>query len=79
MLPDDTFQKVSEIMNRWQQMLCTKFECKYYKPRGTVCAVVHWSIKTYDRLCGIVVRVPGYRMEMYCASCEVQTEFIYVM
>jgi ribosomal protein S26 len=32
-----------------------------------------------DRLCGLVVRVPGYTMEMYCVSCEVQTEFIYVM
>jgi hypothetical protein len=28
--------------------------------------------------CGLVVRVPGYRMEMYCASCEVRTQFIYV-
>jgi hypothetical protein len=27
-------------------------------------------------MCGLVVRVPGYRMEMYCASCEVRTEFI---
>jgi hypothetical protein len=26
-----------------------------------------------------VVRVPGYRPEMYCASCEVRTKFIYVM
>jgi hypothetical protein len=26
-----------------------------------------------------MVRVPGYRTEMYCASCEVRTEFIYVM
>jgi hypothetical protein len=26
-----------------------------------------------------VVRVPSYTMEMYCASCEVGTEFIYVM
>jgi hypothetical protein len=32
-----------------------------------------------DRLCGLVVRVPGYRTEMYCASCEVRTEFIYVI
>jgi hypothetical protein len=30
-----------------------------------------------DRLCG--VRVSGYITEMYCASCEVRTEFIYVM
>jgi hypothetical protein len=32
--------------------------------------------KKVDRLCGLVVRVPGYRTEMYCASCEVRTEFI---
>jgi hypothetical protein len=25
-----------------------------------------------------VVRVPVCRIEMYCASCEVQTEFMYV-
>jgi hypothetical protein len=34
---------------------------------------------TVDRLCGLVVRVPAYRTEMYCVSCEVRTEFIYVM
>jgi hypothetical protein len=34
---------------------------------------------TGDRLCGLVVRVLGYTTEMYCASCEVRTEFIYVM
>jgi hypothetical protein len=28
---------------------------------------------------GNMVRVPGYTTEMYCASCEVRTEFIYVM
>jgi hypothetical protein len=26
-----------------------------------------------------VLRVPGDRTEMYCVSCEVRTEFIYVM
>jgi hypothetical protein len=35
--------------------------------------------KKVDSLCGIVARVPGYRTEMYCASCEVRTEFIYVV
>jgi hypothetical protein len=35
--------------------------------------------KKVDRLCGLVVRVPGYRTEMYYVSCEVRTEFIYVM
>jgi hypothetical protein len=32
-----------------------------------------------DRLCVLVVRVLGYTTEMYCDSCEVQTEFIYIM
>jgi hypothetical protein len=32
-----------------------------------------------DHFCGLVVRVSGYITEMYCASCEVRTEFIYVM
>jgi hypothetical protein len=31
---------------------------------------------SFDRLCGLVVRVPGYTTETYCASCEVRTEFI---
>jgi hypothetical protein len=35
--------------------------------------------KKLDRLCGLVVRVPGYTTEMYCDSCEVRTEFTYVM
>jgi hypothetical protein len=35
--------------------------------------------KKVDRLCDLVVRAPGYRTEMYCDSCEVLTEFIYVM
>jgi ribosomal protein S26 len=34
--------------------------------------------KKVDRLYGLVVRVPDYRTEMYCVSCEVGTEFIYV-
>jgi 3-methyladenine DNA glycosylase AlkD len=34
--------------------------------------------KKVDRLCGLVVRVPGYKTEMYCASCEVRTEYIYI-
>jgi hypothetical protein len=35
--------------------------------------------KKVDRLCGLVVIVPGYRTEMYCVCCEIRTEFIYVM
>jgi hypothetical protein len=36
------------------------------------------SLSVY-RLFSLVVRVPGYITEMYCDSCEVRTEFIYVM
>jgi hypothetical protein len=32
--------------------------------------------KKVDRLCYLVVGVPGYRTQMYCASCEVRTECI---
>jgi hypothetical protein len=32
-----------------------------------------------DRICGVAVRVPGCRTEMYCDACEVQTVFIHVM
>jgi NAD-dependent SIR2 family protein deacetylase len=35
--------------------------------------------KKIDRLCGLVVRVHGYTTEMYCVSCEVRTEFMYVL
>jgi hypothetical protein len=31
-----------------------------------------------DRLCGLVVRVPAYRTEIYCFSCEVRTQYIYI-
>jgi hypothetical protein len=41
----------------------------------------HFQFHKYkrDRLCDLVVGVPGYRTEMYCVSCEVRTEFINVM
>jgi hypothetical protein len=29
--------------------------------------------------CSLVVGVPDYTTEMYCAPCEVRTEFIYVL
>jgi hypothetical protein len=32
--------------------------------------------KKVDRLCGLVVRIPGYTTEMYCASCEVRIIYI---
>jgi hypothetical protein len=41
--------------------------------RNIITTTVH---TIYNRL---VARVPGYTTEMYCVSCEVRTEFIYVM
>jgi hypothetical protein len=29
-----------------------------------------------DRLCGLVVRAPGYRMEMYCVSFKATTGLV---
>jgi hypothetical protein len=40
---------------------------------------INCGIVWLDSLCGLVVRVPGCRIEMYCVSCEVRTEFMYVM
>jgi hypothetical protein len=37
---------------------------------------ISWNVIGRFRLCGLVVRVPGYTTEMYCDSCEVRTEFI---
>jgi hypothetical protein len=33
----------------------------------------------YTAIYGLVVRVPGYTTKTYSVSCEVRTEFIYVM
>jgi hypothetical protein len=62
------------------QLLCT------YK--ATLLVSVHFYIfllrvvlvlRNHCCLCDLVVRISGYRTEMYCVSCEVRTEFIYVM
>jgi hypothetical protein len=56
-----------------------KEELKRHMKKGDI-DIVNASIQSWKgRLCGLVVRVPGYTMEMYCASCEVRTEVIYVM
>jgi hypothetical protein len=51
--------------------------------KNKLCEVIKIKVKSksksnYDRFCGLVVRVSGYITEMYRASCEVRTEFIYV-
>jgi hypothetical protein len=53
------------------------FECISLAHVGSTDIILRNTI--CDRLCGLVIRVPGYRAEMYCVSCEVRTEFIYVM
>jgi hypothetical protein len=37
---------------------------------------LHLISNNSDHLCFLVVRVPGFRTDMYCVSCEVRTEFI---
>jgi hypothetical protein len=40
------------------------------------------NVKRYfviDRLCGLVLRVPGYGTEIFCVSCELQTEYLYML
>jgi hypothetical protein len=41
--------------------------------------IVNYYYINFDRLCGLMVRIPGYTTEMYSASCEERTEFINVM
>jgi hypothetical protein len=53
-----------------------------YAAASPMSAIVKFStkkLKVNVDLCGVVVRVPDYRTEMYCVSCEVRTEFIYVV
>jgi hypothetical protein len=45
---------------------------------GTNWIYICYAEESRPPLC-LVVRVPGYTTEIYCASCEVRTEFIYVM
>jgi hypothetical protein len=54
----------------WHEFMAKCFRRVYF---------LHFLPYYPDRLCGLMVRVPGYRTEMYCVSCAVRTEFIYVM
>jgi hypothetical protein len=56
---------------------CREQETRYIK--SAIRNILNSPTFSSDRLCDLVVRVPGYTTEMYCASCEVRTEFIYVM
>jgi hypothetical protein len=73
----------SHVSLSWYMQLTPKHRLSHLsicKCVWCVCVGLHSKyISIYDRLCGLVVRVPGYRTEMYCVSCEVRTEFIYVM
>jgi hypothetical protein len=56
----------------WKEAAMANFKArrKRVKPIITLGATV--------RLCG-AVKITGYTTKMYCASCEVRTEFMYVM
>jgi hypothetical protein len=58
------------------------YPCNLYSSRMATkwaklkCSFSSETSQQQDRLCGKVVRVPGYTTGMYCVSCEVRTEFI---
>jgi hypothetical protein len=75
-------QQQAAVLLAWRVVACVRnaLRCTRIK----TCHVWHYtSIYIYthvhERRCGLVVRVPGYTTEMYCVSCDVRTEFIYVM
>jgi hypothetical protein len=67
------------------QIVCINVKGKLLTFGGvsiTICIrLLIWDsvIAMPDRPCDLVVRIPAYTTEMYCDSCEVRTEFIYVM
>jgi hypothetical protein len=76
-----TVQAVSSRQQQQQQQQPLKILSSYSQRKQILellqprCHLAAFS----ERLCGLVVRVPGYITEMYCDSCEVRTEFMYVM
>jgi hypothetical protein len=60
-------------------MPCTNVSANSKLGGAAKCSLYARLFESSDRLCGLVVGVPSYRMEMYCVSCEERTEFIYVM
>jgi hypothetical protein len=40
---------------------------------------IYFRYRLQFGLCGLEIRVPGYTTEMCCISCEVRTEFIYIV
>jgi hypothetical protein len=75
--------------------VCNTNVCKLLKRRGyfslyvwnifqglssdSVAKYLYHYSSVRNRLCGLMVRVPSYKTQMYCVSWEVSTEFIYVM
>jgi hypothetical protein len=50
--------------------------CRMETRSAEFCLGLHVCL---NRLCGPMVRVSGYTTDLYSASCEVQTECLYVM
>jgi hypothetical protein len=75
---------ITSSSNFWSEnILCTwlsKINWKMYShvlpPSSSSSSSSSYYYYYYGRLCGLVVRVPGYRTEMYCVSSEVRPEFI---
>jgi hypothetical protein len=77
------------LCRNWRIALASRqtacMPCLHSSPSRSFIAIshiissVHPECCRYVRLCGLVVRVPGYITGLYCASCEVRTDWIYVM
>jgi hypothetical protein len=58
-------------VNAWATAAIGTLKLSPYNPKLAVLRAVS--------PCSLMVRVPSYRTELYCVSCEVRAEFIYVM
>jgi hypothetical protein len=74
----------------WREVGSVVFSCCWASPVESILGLspteliactrfIRFTYISNDRPNGLVVRVTGYTTEMYCDSCEVRTEFIYVM
>jgi hypothetical protein len=70
---DRVHEHTYEVEHFFCNALYRCLPCRHYADIGRN------TCNTYVLCCGLVVRVPDYTSEMYCVSCEVRSEFIYVM
>jgi hypothetical protein len=78
MQPSTLTRAEEHVVNAWQTYTAISYQ-RTNKHKQARSHKLDQEYTAMDRLCGLVVRVPVYTTEIYCVSCEVRTEFIYVM